>query len=196
MGSYAFLSLWVIDAPIDEVWEVISNADEYPSWWRYVDYTREIEHGDDDGVGQKVRSKWSSALPYGFEFETEVARIEKPTTIELVSHGELEGSGTWELSTTHAGTAVRYYWRVRTTRLLMDLLGPVARPAFAWNHAVIMRAGGEGLAQRLSSQLIRNESFASESANLVFPLLTICGIVIGATSLPLAVLRRAGQRRK
>jgi hypothetical protein len=34
------------------------------------------------------------------------------------------------------------------------LLGPVARPAFAWNHGWIMRRGGEGLARDLGCSLV------------------------------------------
>lgn len=40
-----------------------------------------------------------------------------------------------------------YEWVVRTTERWMNLLAPLARPAFAWNHNVVMRQGGEGLAR-------------------------------------------------
>ena len=32
----------------------------------------------------------------------------------------------------------------------MNVLSPAARPLFAWNHDVVMRQGGEGLAQLLT----------------------------------------------
>jgi hypothetical protein len=38
----------------------------------------------------------------------------------------------------------------------MNWLGPLARPAFAWNHDVVMHAGGEGLARRLGARLLVN----------------------------------------
>ena len=44
---------------------------------------------------------------------------------------------------------MRYAWHVRTTGWVMNLLAPVARPVFDWNHAQLMRAGGQGLARRL-----------------------------------------------
>ena len=190
MGSYSFFSLWELHAPIDEVWSIISKSDEYPIWWRYVESTTRVSEGDDDGVGQTVRSKWSTALPYGFEFEMEATRVVEPTLLEVASRGELEGTGTWELSTIPEGTAVRYYWRVRTTRWWMDLLGPIARPAFAWNHALIMRSGGEGLANRLSASLVRNESYTGEGSSPVHASLTIAAIVVAGFWLPAAVLRR------
>ena len=36
----------------------------------------------------------------------------------------------------------------------MNLLAPMARPLFAWNHAYSMRQGGEGLARLLRARLI------------------------------------------
>lgn len=35
----------------------------------------------------------------------------------------------------------------------MNLLAPVARPLFAWNHDVVMTWGGEGLARLLGAHL-------------------------------------------
>ena len=62
--------------------------------------------------------------------------------------GELEGTGRWRLHTENDETVVRYMWEVRTTRRRMNLLAPIARSAFEWNHDQGMRGGiagpGEG----------------------------------------------------
>jgi hypothetical protein len=36
----------------------------------------------------------------------------------------------------------------------MNLLAPVARPFFAWNHDVVMRWGGEGLSRLVGARLL------------------------------------------
>lgn len=36
----------------------------------------------------------------------------------------------------------------------MNVLAPVARPAFSWNHDLVMRQGGHGLAKRLGATLV------------------------------------------
>ena len=51
-------------------------------------------------------------------------------------------------------TAVLYEWHVQTTKRWMNLLGPVARPVFEYNHDVVMRWGGEGLAGDLDCNLL------------------------------------------
>ena len=68
--------------------------------------------------------------------------------------GELTGTGHWRLYE-HAGvTAVTYEWKVRTTKAWMNALAPIAKPIFEYNHNVVMRWGGEGLARRLDCNLL------------------------------------------
>jgi len=73
--------------------------------------------------------------------------------IEAQAGGELEGTGTWRLFEGR-GTAVVYAWNVRTTQAWMNVFGPLARPAFAWNHDRVMRQGAHGIAERLGTRLI------------------------------------------
>lgn len=47
-----------------------------------------------------------------------------------------------------------YEWNVETTKLWMNLLGPVASPVFDYNHDAVMRRGAEGLARRLDCILL------------------------------------------
>jgi hypothetical protein len=39
----------------------------------------------------------------------------------------------------------------------MNRLAPLARPVFGWNHDVVMRWGGEGLARRLGGRLLAHD---------------------------------------
>jgi hypothetical protein len=49
---------------------------------------------------------------------------------------------------------VVYEWNVATTRPWMNVLAPITRPVFAWNHDWVMRNGGEGLARLLTCRLL------------------------------------------
>ena len=51
-------------------------------------------------------------------------------------------------------TAVLYEWNVATSRAWMNLLAPVARPVFEWNHDWVMARGGEGIANLLGCRLL------------------------------------------
>jgi hypothetical protein len=39
---------------------------------------------------------------------------------------------------------VLYEWNVATTKPWMNLIAPIARPVFQWNHDWVMSRGGEG----------------------------------------------------
>ena len=105
-------------------------------------------------TGQLARYTWKSRLPYELEFEMRTTRVERPHSLEGQASGELDGSGRWRLFERGGTTAVLYEWDVRTTRQWMNLLAPVARPIFGWNHDYVMRNGAEGLARLLDARLV------------------------------------------
>jgi hypothetical protein len=51
---------------------------------------------------------------------------------------------------------VLYEWNVATSKAWMNLLAPVARPVFEWNHDWVMARGGEGMARLLDCKLLAN----------------------------------------
>jgi hypothetical protein len=115
---------------------------------------KELDAGDADGVGSRYAVAWRSRIPYELEFEFRVDRVDRPGLMEGTATGELEGTGRWRLLEQHGVTAVLYEWHVTTTRQWMNLVGPLGRPVFRWNHDVVMRWGGEGLARRLGVRLL------------------------------------------
>jgi len=154
MADYTFITVWRLEAPIDAVWDAVYQSERWPPWWRSVRQVIEISKGDEDGVGNVRRYVWRSRLPYTLIFELQVTRVEPPVKLEGVSSGELAGRGAWDLSAEGAVTVVRNTWEVRTSQAWMNLLAPVARPVFAWNHAISMRDGGEGIAKLLGARLL------------------------------------------
>jgi uncharacterized protein YndB with AHSA1/START domain len=158
--EYRFLTTWVLDADRERIWDAIHASERWPGWWRGVERMVELEPGDESGVGQLARYTWRSKLPYELEFEMRTTRVERPHLIEGEASGELAGTGRWRLFEQGAAggdgptTAVVYEWNVRTTRAWMNLLAPIARPIFAWNHDYVMRNGGEGLARLLGCRLL------------------------------------------
>ena len=154
MPEYRFITVWQIEAPIDAVWEALYRSDRWPAWWNSVRRVVEITPGDENGIGNLRRYTWRSRLPYLLEFELRVTRVERPRVLEGLSAGELVGRGTWNLSSDGGVTTVRNTWEVQTTKGWMNLLAPIARPLFAWNHTYSMRQGGEGLARLLQARLI------------------------------------------
>jgi hypothetical protein len=154
MASYSFLTTWILDAPRNAVWDAIYGIERWPDWWRGVKSVEKIESGSDNGgVGARYRHEWRSVIPYPVRFETRITRVELPHLIEADADGELAGTGRWRFFQGRE-TAVTYEWNVRTTRSWMNLVGPVARPVFRWNHNAVMHQGGQGLANLLGARLL------------------------------------------
>ena len=88
---------------------------------------------------------WKSLLPYRVEFEVTTTRVERLHLLEADAVGELTGIGRWRFYEQDGITAVLYEWNVATSKAWMNLLAPVARPVFEWNHDWVMARGGEGI---------------------------------------------------
>lgn len=133
---------------------MIEDAARWPEWWRGVVRVDELDPGGPGRVGARFAIEWRSRLPYPLGFEFTVETVDPPCCMRGSAVGELEGHGVWRLYEDLGVTAVVYDWQVSTTKRWMNLLSPIARPVFDYNHDVVMRWGGEGLARRLGVRLL------------------------------------------
>lgn len=154
MADYRFLTTWLLDSPREPVFDAIHDQASWPGWWRGVEEASEVRPGDESGVGTVARMVWKSLLPYRVEFEVTTTHVERPHLLQADAVGELTGVGRWRLFEEEGATAVLYEWNVATTRAWMNLLAPVARPVFEWNHDWVMARGGEGMANLLGCRLL------------------------------------------
>jgi len=154
MKTYDFVTVWRVKAPIESVWNEIYHSGDWPTWWKGVESVVEVRKGDERGVGSIHRYTWKSKLPYRLSFDMETVRVEPPRLLEGIAVGELQGRGLWQLSIESSETIVRYDWNVVTTKRWMNLLSPIARPLFEWNHNVVMNWGAEGLQKRLGATVV------------------------------------------
>ena len=126
---------------------MLQDVERWPGWWRGVERISVLG-------GDRYRVAWRSRIPYELEFDFAVERTDPPRVMEGTATGELRGTGHWRLFQQDGVTAVLYEWNVETTKLWMNLLGPVASPVFDYNHDAVMRRGAEGLARRLDCILL------------------------------------------
>jgi hypothetical protein len=157
MTRFALETHWHLDASIERVWEALVAVEDWPRWWRYAHAVVKLEDGDVDGVGSLRRHTWASKLPYRVTFEMRITVLERPTLIEGVAVGDLNGIGRWRLRELGKSCSVRYEWVVATGKTWMKLLGPLLAPVFEWNHNQVMFEGGRGLARHLGVALLAAE---------------------------------------
>ncbi len=154
MAKFQFVTVWRIEAPLPQVCDAVSHCLYWPDWWRGVESVEEFDPGDAQGVGSLRRFTWRGRLPYSLTFDVRVTRIVPLTMLEGQASGEVEGVGRWRFSREGDVTVVCYEWQIRTNRLWMNVIAPLARPLFKWNHDQVMRQGAEGMARLLNARLV------------------------------------------
>ena len=152
--EYRFLTTWLLESRREPVWDAIYESESWVRWWRGVRRAERLAPGDERGIGQIGRYVWRGAIPYPVEFEIRTTRVEPPLVLEGEASGGLEGLGRWRLFEESGVTAVLYEWNVSTTKRWMNLIAPVARPVFEWNHDWVMRNGATGISRLLGCRLL------------------------------------------
>jgi len=143
--QYHFKTEWQFRAPMDRVWTVLLDIQNYPAWWKNFRRVR-LVRGDGKSVGSIIECEVRGSLPYSLSYQLEVLEAARPTHILLRSTGDLVGSGRWEFSQTSPGaTQAVYYWDVATTNPILNLVAPLARGAMARNHQRVMANGYDAL---------------------------------------------------
>jgi len=166
MAEYRLLTIWHIEAPLEEVYAAIHDSLRWPEWWPGAQKVEQTAAGDADGINSVRRYSWQGQLPYRVVFEVRTTRIEELVAIEGTARGDLEGVGRWHFSRQGVVSLVRYEWHVRSTRWWMNLSAPVARSMFIRNHVLVMEQGGEGLARLLRSPLVGQENIDLMTENV------------------------------
>jgi hypothetical protein len=145
--TYVFVDEWDVRAPIDAVFNALSDPERYPLWWKpvYVAAKRRSEN--------VVEHLFKGRLPYRLRVTSELVAKERPTRIEAVVRGDLSGRGIWTLNPKGDSVRVRFDWQVDADRPFLRVLTPVLGRLFRWNHDWAIKraiAGLEPYARRLA----------------------------------------------
>ena len=143
--QYHFKTDWHFRAPLERVWTVVLDIQNYPPWWK--NFRRvQLVRGDGKSVGSIIRCEARGSLPYSLNYSLEVVETNYLKDIRLRSTGDLVGTGRWEFSepTPEESLAV-YHWDVATRNPILNLVAPLARGALARNHERVMANGYEAL---------------------------------------------------
>jgi uncharacterized protein YndB with AHSA1/START domain len=144
-ARYQFVDRWFVPgASVEEVYDVIGEQLEYPSWWGNVF----LSVTGDDGPprpGRRASIVSKGFLPYKLRWDTEIVEVERPRRILMTLSGDFEGSGEWKLEDADGGTSATLDWRPAVEKPFVKELTPVLRPLFRANHKWAMRRGQEGI---------------------------------------------------
>ena len=161
MARYHFVTEFAVTADRERVWETLSDPTDWPSWWRWLKRVDVHDPGGEDHLGGRYTYAFGTALPYTLAFDMTVTSVDRSSSLVGEASGELEGAGYWQFDEhPDGGTHVTYVWLVETTKRWMNVIAPIGRPAFSWNHDVLMRDFAKGVARITASELrfVRNST--------------------------------------
>ncbi|MDF2748685.1 MAG: hypothetical protein K0S98_2972 [Propionibacteriaceae bacterium] len=130
--QYVFIDEWDVDAPQEQVFDVLVDSRTYPEWW-----TPTYVGGESDGPpkpGTVSRVRFKAKLPFTFTVTSRLVRVDRPNEFETLVEGDLGGVAVWTLTPRNGKVHVRFDWRVSADHPLIRFLTPVLRPIFRWNH--------------------------------------------------------------
>jgi len=154
---YHFLSEYTLSSGRDAVWAALTDVGRWPAWWRSLRRIEVIREATaEHNVGAIYRNHVRAPTGYGFVYSTEIAEVDPLRRIDVISSGDIVGRGRFLVSEgPSGGTEVSFAWLVETPKWWMNLLAPIARPAFTWNHDRLMTDFGKGLAAASGGELGR-----------------------------------------
>jgi hypothetical protein len=145
-NDYHFVDRWRVKGTVDEVSEIISDAESLPRWWGSVYHTVEVlEPGGVDDVGKLISLRASGWLPYTLTLQFRTIESNKPYGFTMTATGDLEGIGIWTFEPDREFVNVTYDWTVLANKPIVRKLSFLLKPIFRGNHNWTMRRGDESL---------------------------------------------------
>lgn len=153
-GRYHFVTEMRLSSSPSAVETVLRDVTRWPVWWKWARRIEPLDSLAPGTVGARYRNHIVTPLRYGFVYDTEVVAVSE-RDIRLDSRGDLEGSGLFFFTSTDgAGVTLAFTWLVQTSKWWMNLVGPLARPLFTWNHHAVMTDFARGLAHATGGVLL------------------------------------------
>lgn len=145
-NDYHFITTWRVKATLQEINDIIGHALDLPRWWPsvYID-VRELERGDERGVGKVIDLYTKGFLPYTLRWQFRVTESRHPHGFTLEAWGDFVGRGIWTFEPVGDEVVITYDWKIRADKPLLRHLSFVMKPFFSANHRWAMQKGLESL---------------------------------------------------
>lgn len=157
--TFDLSSTWRLPSTREQVWAIIADVDmSWPKWWPSCSFAAPLVRTEPPSNNQEdilkattAYLKFKASLGYTLTISIHPTKVVAPSEIEFDAGGHLEGTGRVTLSPEANDRATRMHieWKVRPTQRWMQLLTPIAAPAFTAAHTLMMRQGEKGLFRAL-----------------------------------------------
>lgn len=139
LTHYVFQSIWHVRASPADLVTVLDDLETYPAWWPEIRTVRPLGGRRFDVVAR-------SFLPYELRFVSDADPLPAGAhVIDARLSGDMEGTVRWTVTPEGDSCRLVYDQEVSTHKRLLNVMAPVARPGFRFNHGLMMKHGEAGL---------------------------------------------------
>jgi hypothetical protein len=166
-NDYHFITHWRVQSAVEEVSDIIGNGPDLVRWWPSVYLqVKELEPGDEQGIGKVIDLYTKGWLPYTLRWQFRVVESRYPYGFRLEAWGDFEGRGIWTFEQDGVWVNITYDWQIRADKALLKYLSFIMKPIFSANHEWAMRKGEESLKLEL---MRRHAPTVAERAKIPAP---------------------------
>ena len=149
-NDYHFFTHWRVAGTIEEVADVLGEAEALPRWWPSVYLSvKVLDPGDASGIGKVVTLHTRGWLPYTLHWTFRVVASRPPLGYAIEAWGDFVGRGVWTFRQDGDVADITYDWRIRAAKPLLTWLSPLLKPIFSANHRWAMARGEASLVREL-----------------------------------------------
>jgi hypothetical protein len=157
-SSYHFVDRWRVEADINEVADILEDALSLPRWWGSVYFeVREIEAGEEHGIGKLISLRAGGWLPYTLRINFRIVASNYPHGFTMDATGDLEGKGIWTFEQDGSFVNITYDWTIKANKPIIEKLSFLLKPIFRSNHNWTMNRGAESLKLELLRRRAKSE---------------------------------------
>jgi hypothetical protein len=158
-NEYHFTTEWRVKASVNEVYNIIADAESLSRWWpsAYLD-VQQTTTGDENSIGKRIYLYTKGWLPYTLKWHFVVSENIPRETMTIRAFGDFDGRGIWMFSATGEYCDVLFDWRINATKPILRAFSGLFKPLFAWNHQWAMQKG----LQSLELEILRRRAHTIE----------------------------------
>jgi hypothetical protein len=161
-NDYHFVTHWRVQSTVQEITEILTNGPDLMRWWPSVYLeVRQLEKGDENGVGSVVDLYTKGWLPYRLRWQFRVTEAHHPNGFSLEAWGDFVGTGVWTFTQDGDWVNITYEWTVRADKPLLRDYSWAMKPIFAMNHRWAMEMGARSLELELQRRRAKTPTEAA-----------------------------------
>jgi carbon monoxide dehydrogenase subunit G len=121
------------------LWESIEDAEQFERWWPWL---QEFSvDGEALRSGTVLHGIVAPPLPYRMRVDVELVDCRRPTSIDAVVRGDLEGRASVLIRPRgSSGCTVEAAWSIEMMQKSMRIASRVAHPLLRWGHDRVVEA--------------------------------------------------------